>query len=79
MPSELPLAPDVDFDFLAHKFRVTGGHIRNITLAAAFLAAADGQTIAMPHLLQATRREFQKIGRMINAADFDSASDRHDA
>jgi SpoVK/Ycf46/Vps4 family AAA+-type ATPase len=72
LPLELPLAPDVDLAFLARKFKLAGGHIRNIVLAASFLAAADGLALTMPHLIQATRREFQKIGRMITPTDFES-------
>ena len=69
-PKEAPLGQDVNLDELAHRFRVTGGHIRNIALGAAFLAAEDGQVITMAHLLQAARREFQKMGKMIDEADF---------
>ena len=61
----------MDLDFLARKFRLAGGHIRNIVVAAAFLAAADGRVVRMPHLIQATRREFQKLGRMVTATDFE--------
>jgi len=49
------LGSDVDLDFLARKFRLAGGHIRNIVVAAAFLAAADGRVVRMPHLIAATR------------------------
>lgn len=71
LPPELPLGADVDLDFMARKFRLAGGHIRNIVVAAAFLAAADGRVVHMPHLIQATRREFQKIGRMVTPSDFE--------
>ena len=71
LPPELPLGPDVDLDHLARRFKITGGHIRNIAVAAAFLAAADGRQVTMAHLLQATKREFQKIGRMVIASDFE--------
>jgi SpoVK/Ycf46/Vps4 family AAA+-type ATPase len=71
LPPELPLAADVDLDFMARKFRLAGGHIRNIVVAAAFLAAADGRVVGMPHLIAATRREFQKIGRMVTPSDFE--------
>jgi hypothetical protein len=37
-------------------------------LAAAFLAAADGQVVRMSHIAHAARREYQKMGK-INAAD----------
>ena len=72
LPAEMPLGADVDLDFLARKFRLAGGHIRNIVVAAAFLAAADGRVVRMPHLIAATRREFQKIGRMVTASDFEN-------
>jgi hypothetical protein len=72
LPAEMPLGADVDLDFLARKFRLAGGHIRNIVVAAAFLAAADGRVVRMPHLIAATRREFQKIGRMVTPSDFEN-------
>ena len=37
-PEETPIAKDVDFAFLS-KFKLTGGNIKNIVLAASFLAA----------------------------------------
>ncbi len=40
------------------------------TLAAAFLAAEDGGPMGMRHLIRATRREFQKLGRMVTEAEF---------
>ncbi|MGD2114428.1 MAG: AAA family ATPase, partial [Acidobacteriota bacterium] len=42
LPEALPRAADVDLDFLARKFKLTGGQIKNIALAAAFMAAEDG-------------------------------------
>lgn len=62
-PKEAPLGEDVDFNLLASEIKLAGGNIRNIGLAAAFYAASDGGVIRMPHLLNATRREHQKLGR----------------
>jgi SpoVK/Ycf46/Vps4 family AAA+-type ATPase len=62
-PDEAPIAEDVDFAVLARDVRLAGGNIKNIALAAAFFAASDGKMIRMPHLIRATRREFQKMGR----------------
>ena len=42
----------------------------NIVLAAAFLAAADGGPLGMSHMIRATRREFQKLGRMVTETEF---------
>jgi hypothetical protein len=64
-PATVPRASDVDFTELARRFRLAGGNIRNILVSAAYLAAADGGTITMQHLLHGTRREFQKMGRLV--------------
>jgi hypothetical protein len=62
-PVEAPLGEDVDFGTLARELPLAGGHIRNIVLAAAFLAAAEASRVRQSHLLWATRRELQKLGR----------------
>jgi ATP-dependent 26S proteasome regulatory subunit len=63
-PREAPVGADVDFTMLAKEFAVAGGNIKNIVMNAAFLAAADGGTIGRRHILQGTRREFEKIGKL---------------
>jgi len=67
-PPRAPRAEDVDLDWFAREFRLSGGAIRNTVLAAAHLAAHEGQPIARAHLLHATRREFQKLGKNIGAS-----------
>jgi SpoVK/Ycf46/Vps4 family AAA+-type ATPase len=69
-PKETPVSSDVNFAAIAQQFKLAGGNIRNIALSAAFLAAEAGQSVNMAHLLQATRREFQKMGRLINEEEF---------
>ncbi len=58
---------------MAHRFEVTGGNIRNIALVAAFLAADDDGQVAMGHLLRATQREYQKMGKVITETEFGKA------
>src|SRR4029077_10709822 len=62
-PREAPLGDDVDLAVLARELELTGANIKNIALAAAFAAAADGRVIRMSHVLQAARREHQKLGK----------------
>ena len=69
-PAAAPLAADVDLAFLASRFEIAGGSIRNVALAAAFLAAEDGTAITMAHLARAMAREMQKLGRMPARAEF---------
>ncbi|HEY4669706.1 MAG TPA: hypothetical protein VIH05_08025, partial [Tepidiformaceae bacterium] len=68
-PKETPLAPDIDPAELARQFKLAGGNIKNVALAAAFLAAEEGGPVTMAHVLQATRREYQKLGKAGPAAE----------
>jgi ATPase family associated with various cellular activities (AAA) len=54
------LATDVDVEALAGLYPVPGAWIRNVTVAAAFTAAADGGVVTQDHLLAAMRREYGK-------------------
>ncbi len=69
-PREAPRADDLDLEFLARKLKMTGGNIRNVVLAAAFLAADEAEPIAMRHLIRGAGYEFQKIGKMLLEGDF---------
>lgn len=69
-PTEVPRTEPIDFGFMARQFKVSGGHIRNIGVCAAFLAAAEGQGVSMSHLIQATRREYRKLGWPCSVNDF---------
>ena len=62
----------LDFDRLA-KLNLTGGHIHNVALNAAFLAAEKNAHVTMSLVLESARAEFQKLQRPINAADFEWA------
>jgi hypothetical protein len=68
--SGLPLAADVDIEFLARSFRLTGGNIRNIVLAAAYLAADAGRAVEMVDLMRATAGEYRKLGRLLLESEF---------
>jgi len=69
-PADLPRNAELDLDFMARRFEIPGGNIRNIALAASFLAAADGGVVGMAHLIRATQREYQKMGKVVLAGEF---------
>ncbi|MCP5096146.1 MAG: ATP-binding protein [Chloroflexi bacterium] len=73
-PADTPRSPDLDLAFFAEKVVVAGGNIRNIALSAAYLAAANGQTITTPLLIKATQREYQKIGKLLTGKEFTTVS-----
>ncbi|MDP3893690.1 ATP-binding protein [Nocardioides sp.] len=55
----------VDVDYLARTAELTGGDIRNIVLAAAYEAAAEGTGIGHRHVVAAAVREYHKLGRFV--------------
>jgi SpoVK/Ycf46/Vps4 family AAA+-type ATPase len=71
-PERTPRNADVDLPFLANRFEVAGGNIRNIALGSAFLAASGGGEVTMKHIVRATRREYQKMGKVVMAGEFGS-------
>lgn len=74
-PAGAPMDAGVDFNFLARKFKFSGGNIRNVALNAAFLAAQNGGLVSMEHVIHATKREFQKTGKLCVKADFEQYFD----
>lgn len=67
-PADTPLG-EIDYETLS-RLEVAGGHIRNIALSAAFLAASEQKPVTMRHLLHAARREYGKMDKMIAETDF---------
>jgi hypothetical protein len=66
-PADAPTR-GLDFSRLA-RLHMTGGHIRNIALNAAFHAAGAGEPIAMAHLLSAAHHEAAKRERPLSDAE----------
>lgn len=64
LPPEAPVSDDLDLEFLAERMEVSGGQIKNIVLAAAFMAAAERKPISMSHLVRASGQELRKTGKI---------------
>lgn len=56
-------AADINYDELA-AVNLSGGGIRNVAVASAFLAASEGTLITRSHLRTAMKREMRKLGRL---------------
>jgi ATP-dependent 26S proteasome regulatory subunit len=69
-PRGAPLATDVEIDWLASRFEIAGGAIRNAALNAAFFAAARDTEITMQAVVVGLAREYRKLGRLVTAKDF---------
>ncbi len=66
----MPRAFDLDLAFLAESFKLSGGAIRNIAVAAAYAAAEAMHPLEMGDLVRATQREYTKLGRMVVESEF---------
>ncbi|QAU25007.1 ATP-binding protein [Dyella sp. M7H15-1] len=69
-PADTPLAGDIDMDLLAAKAALSGGHINNIALRAAFYAAAENEAVGMGHVMKAVEREYDKLGKVFVRGEF---------
>ncbi len=70
-PKETPLATDVDALWLAERFMLSGGNIRNVALASAYLAVEENSIVTLSHVLRAIRNEFQKLGKTLTPAELE--------
>lgn len=67
LPRQLP-TDKLDFDQLA-ELSLSGGHIRNLAMNAAFLAADSGEPLRMTHLLRAAQGEYAKLEKPLTQAE----------
>jgi len=70
-PPQAPLSDDINFEFLATKFKIAGGNIKNVALTAAFRAAEEDSPIQMKHLILSMKREYQKLGKICERTEFE--------
>ena len=69
-PRETPLDSKLDLAFAATQFKLSGGSVKNVALAAAFMAADENSRVGTVHVLKAVRREFQKMGKSVPRAEY---------
>ncbi|MEV7603445.1 ATP-binding protein [Kitasatospora sp. NPDC089797] len=66
----LPRGDDLDLDFCARQFELTGGSIRACAVSAAYLAAGTGTPLGMAQLVGAVVGEYRKLGRLVLESEF---------
>lgn len=64
-PGQMPLADDIDTEYLASGFELSGAAIKNIAVNAAFMAAAEQQLTGMKHIMAALQQEYKKSGKTL--------------
>lgn len=66
LPPDTGLAPEsVDFDTLARRFVMTGGHIRNAIVRAAVVAARQGRPMTDDDLFTGALHEYAEMGKVM--------------
>ena len=65
IPAAAEVEGTIDFGALAQGFELTGGHIRNTVLRAAFRAASEGTAITQRHLEEAGIVEAEQLGQLV--------------
>lgn len=60
---------EIDFDYLARHFELTGSNIRNILLHSAFLAASKHKLPGMEEIIPAIKNEYAKNGKALLKED----------
>lgn len=68
-PQQMPLDKDIDIDYLAGNFELSGASIKNIALNAAFIAASRKEITGMEHIMQALQQEYEKSGKILGKAE----------
>ena len=73
VPAAAKIDRDIHWDELASDYELTGGHIKNTILRAAFIAAERDTNITHEDLRVAAAQECKEIGRLVRATAPDDA------
>ena len=66
LPKAAPVRPNIPFDLLGEHFEISGGHIKQAVLKAAFYAKRDNTDIGLAQLTEATISECRELGMLMN-------------
>lgn len=68
-PEQMEFDEMPDYAFLAKQFELSGSHIKNIALQAAFFAANEKSAMCMKYIIKALILEIRKTGKRISQGD----------
>ncbi|WP_308642521.1 ATP-binding protein [Paenibacillus nuruki] len=75
LPDQVPIEKGIDFDFLGDTFEISGGQIKNVLVASAFLAASEQVPLSMKMIFTALRQELDKSGMVPSTTSLGLYSD----
>lgn len=70
LPQQVPCAEELDFEYYAEHFELSGSSIKEILTNAAFMAAAEKEKLANRHIIEAVKLNFAKYGKVLSDSDF---------
>lgn len=70
IPDRAPV-DNLQLDFFAERFELTGSEIKDIIWNGAFLAAAEGTEIKNRHIAEAVKQNYEKYGRTLTKEELD--------
>lgn len=70
LPKKAPREENLDLDLFAERFELSGSQIKEILLAAAYIAAAEGKAIGNRQIKEALCLNYEKYGKTVTEEDF---------
>jgi len=70
LPKEAKTENDIDFEFFAEKFELSGSNIKEILINAAYIAVAEGKKLSNYHIVEAIKNNYYKSGKILIKEDF---------
>ncbi len=68
VPLTCPVDPTLDWDELGRRFELSGGHIKNAVLRAAYQGSADNDIMRFKHFEYAARQECKNAGKVFRSS-----------
>jgi len=70
-PRECPLDDSIEWDIVGENFELSGGHIKNAVLRAAYMAARRREPVSMKNIIDAAEAEAKAAGRLFRRPQTD--------
>lgn len=71
IPKEACVDEELDFEFYANHFELSGSNIKEILNNAAFIAASEGCGICNRHIVESIKINYAKYGKLLTKDDFE--------
>lgn len=70
LPTDVPCEEELDMEFYAQHFELSGSNIKEILINASFIAAAEDSKLANRHVIEAIKLNYSKYGKILTDDDF---------